>query len=184
MRRLWEHSIVRTWKIYSLALKICCLPYFYLFVYFIQERTIDQIANTNTGSSWSDSSTSHHVPPCQPQSSIPLPAIKTIKLLDPPEYVVHTDSELDIVRSQYFSLLRAGNVEGFNMSKELVLQTCSQHHHHYACNLECQSHGEQSEIPFQTWIESNVTEDCRVLSNVAWSWPAHVICEYLYSIVR
>lgn len=38
---------------------------------------------------------------------------------DPPEYVVYTDSELDMVRSQYFELLRSGKASQSKMSKEL-----------------------------------------------------------------
>ncbi|CAL8326032.1 unnamed protein product [Boreogadus saida] len=33
---------------------------------------------------------------------------KTVKMPDPPEYVVYTDSELDLVRIQYFELLCSG----------------------------------------------------------------------------
>lgn len=59
------------------------------------------------------------MPPCQPQASTPISAEKTMKMPDPPEYVVYTDSELDMVRSQYFSLLRNGKEKGYKMSKEL-----------------------------------------------------------------
>ena len=38
---------------------------------------------------------------------------------DPPEYVLYTDSELEMVRSQYFALLRNGKGEDCEMSKEL-----------------------------------------------------------------
>ncbi|KAL2076464.1 hypothetical protein ACEWY4_027928 [Coilia grayii] len=38
---------------------------------------------------------------------------------DPPEYVVYTDSELDMVQSQYFELLRNGKGSQSKMSKEL-----------------------------------------------------------------
>ncbi|KAL3973270.1 amine sulfotransferase [Sarotherodon galilaeus] len=38
---------------------------------------------------------------------------------DPPEYVVYTDSELDMVRSQYFALLHSGKKKDCKMSKEL-----------------------------------------------------------------
>lgn len=62
------------------------------------------------------------MPPCQPQTSTPIHenTAKTMKLPDPPEYVVYTDSELDMVRSQYFALLRNGNVMDCKMSKELT----------------------------------------------------------------
>ncbi|KAM4528461.1 uncharacterized protein PAE49_000335 isoform 2-T2 [Odontesthes bonariensis] len=59
------------------------------------------------------------VPPCPPQTSTPISAEKTMKMPHPPEYVVYTDSELDLVRSQYFALLRNGKEKGFKMSKEL-----------------------------------------------------------------
>ncbi|KAI4889729.1 hypothetical protein NFI96_033080 [Prochilodus magdalenae] len=57
----------------------------------------------------------------QPQTSTPVHEItaKTVKLPDPPEYVVYTDSELDMVRSQYFDLLRNGKEKVCKMSKEL-----------------------------------------------------------------
>ncbi|XP_053342581.1 uncharacterized protein LOC128513013 [Clarias gariepinus] len=42
-----------------------------------------------------------------------------MKMPDPPEYVVYTDSELDMVRSQYFALLRNGKEKDCKMSKEL-----------------------------------------------------------------
>lgn len=58
-------------------------------------------------------------PPCQPQTSTPISDQKTMKLPDPPEYVVYTDSELDLIRSQYYSLLRRGQAKDFRMSKEL-----------------------------------------------------------------
>ncbi|KAM9333340.1 uncharacterized protein KZ484_018359 [Pholidichthys leucotaenia] len=87
------------------------------------QRPAEQIANTagspNTTSGEVLPSTSP-VPPCQLKSSSPMPENdKTIKLPDPPEYVLYTDSELEMVRSQYFSLLRNGNVKDFKMSKEL-----------------------------------------------------------------
>lgn len=57
----------------------------------------------------------------QPQTSTPVHenTAKTVKLPDPPEYVVYTDSELDMVRSQYFDLLRNGNENVYKMSKDL-----------------------------------------------------------------
>ncbi|XP_042069150.1 uncharacterized protein LOC121812077 [Haplochromis burtoni] len=42
-----------------------------------------------------------------------------MKMPDPPEYVVYTDSELDMVRSQYFALLHSGKEKDCKMSKEL-----------------------------------------------------------------
>lgn len=42
-----------------------------------------------------------------------------MKMPDPPEYVVYTDSELDMVRSQYFERLRSGEASLSKMSKEL-----------------------------------------------------------------
>lgn len=59
------------------------------------------------------------MPPCQPQTSTPISAKKTMKMPDPPEYVVFTDSKLDMVRSQYFALLRNGKAKNFEMSKDL-----------------------------------------------------------------
>ncbi|KAK7886547.1 hypothetical protein WMY93_026168 [Mugilogobius chulae] len=44
---------------------------------------------------------------------------KTMKMPETPEYVVYTDSELDMVRNEYFLLLRNGKAKDFNMSKEL-----------------------------------------------------------------
>ena len=44
---------------------------------------------------------------------------KTVKMPDPPEYVVYTDSELDLVRSQYFELLRSGKWSQCKLSKDL-----------------------------------------------------------------
>ncbi|KAL4008514.1 hypothetical protein ACER0C_002366 [Sarotherodon galilaeus] len=57
----------------------------------------------------------------QPQTSSPISytAHKTMKMPDPPEYVVYTDSELDMVRSQYFALLHSGKEKDCKMSKEL-----------------------------------------------------------------
>ncbi|XP_031159496.2 uncharacterized protein LOC116052807 [Sander lucioperca] len=59
------------------------------------------------------------MPPCQPQASTPISAEKTMKMPDPPEYVVYTDSELEMVRSQYFALLCNGKEKNYKMSKEL-----------------------------------------------------------------
>ena len=61
------------------------------------------------------------MPPCQPQASTPISqtADKTMKMPDPPEYVVYTDTELEMVRSQYFTLLRNGKEKDCKMSKEL-----------------------------------------------------------------
>ncbi|CAM4572024.1 unnamed protein product [Leuciscus chuanchicus] len=59
------------------------------------------------------------VPTCQPQASTPISAEKTMKMPDPPEYVVYTDSELEMVRSQYFALLCNGKEKNDKMSKEL-----------------------------------------------------------------
>ena len=42
-----------------------------------------------------------------------------MKLPEPPQYVLYTDSELDMVRSQYFALLRNGKEKDCKMSKEL-----------------------------------------------------------------
>ncbi|KAL4000685.1 transcription initiation factor TFIID subunit 6 [Sarotherodon galilaeus] len=58
---------------------------------------------------------------CQPQTStlISYTADKKMKMPDPPEYVMYTDSELDIVRSQYFALLHSGKEKDCKMSKEL-----------------------------------------------------------------
>lgn len=57
--------------------------------------------------------------PCQLKTSTPTSDEKKMKMPDPPEYVVYTDSELDLVRAQYFALLRSGKERGFKMSKEL-----------------------------------------------------------------
>ncbi|KAL2095845.1 hypothetical protein ACEWY4_007993 [Coilia grayii] len=59
-------------------------------------------------------------PKSLPQTSTPKSlGLKTVKMPDPPEYVVYTDSELDMVRSQYFELLRNGKGSQSKMSKEL-----------------------------------------------------------------
>ncbi|XP_035985581.1 uncharacterized protein LOC118559015 [Fundulus heteroclitus] len=71
------------------------------------ENTTDQDANNCA------------MPPCQPQTSTPISAEKKMKMPDPPEYVVYTDSELDMVRSQYFALLCNGKEKNYTMSKEL-----------------------------------------------------------------
>ncbi|KAJ3581970.1 hypothetical protein NHX12_016034 [Muraenolepis orangiensis] len=78
---------------------------------------MDQDASPCRGNRIMPSTTS--VPPCPPQTSTPIHAEKTMKMPDPPEYVVYSDSELDLVRSQYFALLRNGKEKGFKMSKEL-----------------------------------------------------------------
>lgn len=78
---------------------------------------MDQDASPCRGNRIMPSTTS--VPPCPPQTSTPISAEKTMKMPDPPEYVVYSDSELDLVRSQYFALLRNGKEKGFKMSKEL-----------------------------------------------------------------
>lgn len=79
---------------------------------------MDQDASTCSGSRIMPSSTSS-VPPCLPQTSTAIFDKKTMKMPDPPEYVVYTDSELDLVRSQYFELLRNGKEKSYKMSKEL-----------------------------------------------------------------
>ncbi|XP_077939168.1 uncharacterized protein LOC144411419 isoform X2 [Gasterosteus aculeatus] len=71
------------------------------------ENTTDQDANNCA------------MPPCQPQTSTPISAEKKMKMPDPPEYVVYTDSELDMVRSQYFALLCNGKEKNYKLSKEL-----------------------------------------------------------------
>ncbi|XP_069376260.1 uncharacterized protein [Paralichthys olivaceus] len=81
------------------------------------ENTTDQDASTCSGSGIMPSTSS--MPPCQPQASTPISAEKTMKMPDPPEYVVYTDSELDMVRSQYFALLCNGKEKNYKMSKEL-----------------------------------------------------------------
>ncbi|XP_057183497.1 uncharacterized protein LOC130550133 isoform X2 [Triplophysa rosa] len=83
------------------------------------ENTTDQDANTCSGSGIIPSTSA--VPPCQPQASTPISQTtdKTMKMPDPPEYVVYTDSELEMVRSQYFALLRNGKGRDCKMSKEL-----------------------------------------------------------------
>lgn len=43
-----------------------------------------------------------------------------MKMPDPPEYVVYTDSELDMVRSQYFALLRNGKEQDCKMSSSVA----------------------------------------------------------------
>src|SRR4029434_8426935 len=59
--------------------------------------------------------------PSQPQTSTPKRIQpKTMKMPDPPEYVVYSDSELDMVRSQYFELLRSGKERQCKMSRELL----------------------------------------------------------------
>lgn len=42
-----------------------------------------------------------------------------MKMPDPPEYVVYTDLELDMVRSQFFALRCNGKEQNYRMSKEL-----------------------------------------------------------------
>ncbi|CAG6022017.1 unnamed protein product [Menidia menidia] len=59
------------------------------------------------------------MPPCQPETSTPISADKKMKMPDPPEYFVYTDSELDMVRSRYFALLCKGKEKNDKMSKEL-----------------------------------------------------------------
>lgn len=55
-----------------------------------------------------------------PASSLhPISAEKTMKMPDPPEYVVYTDLELDMVRSQFFALRCNGKEQNYRMSKEL-----------------------------------------------------------------
>ncbi|KAL7381939.1 hypothetical protein ABVT39_013856 [Epinephelus coioides] len=87
------------------------------------ESSTDQDANTCSGSGIVPSTSA--VPPCQPQASTPISPIsetadKTMKMPDPPEYVVYTDSELDMVRSQYFALLHNGKEKDCKIrSKEL-----------------------------------------------------------------
>lgn len=78
---------------------------------------MDQDASTCSGSGIMPSTSS--MPPCQPEASTPISAEKTMKMPDPPEYVVYTDAELDMVHSQYFALLRNGKEKNYNMSKEL-----------------------------------------------------------------
>ncbi|KAM4585548.1 uncharacterized protein PAE49_004768 isoform 1-T1 [Odontesthes bonariensis] len=82
-----------------------------------ESRTTDQDASTCSGSPPSTSA----IPPSQPQTSSPISetADKTVKLPEPPQYVLYTDSELDMVCSQYFALLRSGKEKDCKMSKEL-----------------------------------------------------------------
>lgn len=58
--------------------------------------------------------------PSPPEASTPKSLhLKTLKMPAPPEYVVYTDSELGMVRRQYFELLHSGKGSQCNMSKEL-----------------------------------------------------------------
>ncbi|KAK7938985.1 hypothetical protein WMY93_002311 [Mugilogobius chulae] len=83
------------------------------------KNTTDQIsgsANTGENAIMSASALS----PDQTQSFSPeTSGEKTMKMPETPEYVVYTDSELDMVRNEYFLLLRNGKAKDFNMSKEL-----------------------------------------------------------------
>lgn len=54
-----------------------------------------------------------------PSSLLPISAEKTMKMPDPPKYVVYMDSELDTVRSLYFALLCNGKAKNYKMSWEL-----------------------------------------------------------------
>uniref|UniRef100_A0AAV2IZU1 Uncharacterized protein n=3 Tax=Knipowitschia caucasica TaxID=637954 RepID=A0AAV2IZU1_KNICA len=63
------------------------------------ENTTDQDASTCSGSGIMPSTSS--MPPCQPQASTPISAEKTMKMPDPPEYVVYTDSELDMTCKEH-----------------------------------------------------------------------------------
>lgn len=64
----------------------------------------------------------------QPQTSTPIrdTTAKTLKLPDPPEYVVYTDSELEMVRSQYLDFLHK---EKEKDCKEAKLQAHQKHSH-------------------------------------------------------
>ncbi|KAL3970578.1 [histone H3]-lysine36 N-dimethyltransferase NSD2 [Sarotherodon galilaeus] len=82
-------------------------------------KSTDQDANTCHRSE--SNPLGFDVSQCQPQTSTPISytADKKMKMPDPPEYVVYTDSELDMVRSQYFALLHSGKKKDCKMSKEL-----------------------------------------------------------------
>ncbi|XP_026048737.1 uncharacterized protein LOC113036543 isoform X3 [Astatotilapia calliptera] len=82
-------------------------------------KSTDQDANTFHRSK--SNPLGFDVSQCQPQTSTPISytADKKMKMPDPPEYVVYTDSELDMVRSQYFALLHSGKEKDCRMSKEL-----------------------------------------------------------------
>ncbi|XP_029951060.1 uncharacterized protein LOC115391096 [Salarias fasciatus] len=61
-------------------------------------------------------------PPISPQASTPLVKRnpqKTLQLPSPPEYVLYTDSELELARKHYFEMARIGREEESTMSKEL-----------------------------------------------------------------
>ncbi|XP_076739545.1 uncharacterized protein LOC143412323 [Maylandia zebra] len=82
-------------------------------------KSTDQDANTFHRSE--SNPLGFDVSQCQPQTSTPISytADKKMKMPDPPEYVVYTDSELDMVRSQYCALLHSGKEKDCRMSKEL-----------------------------------------------------------------
>ncbi|XP_063061676.1 uncharacterized protein LOC134454542 isoform X1 [Engraulis encrasicolus] len=95
---------------------------------FLRRRRIWDFINENSGNIDQDSSacseyrsmpSTTSASPCQLKTSTPTSDEKKMKMPDPPEYVVYTDSELDLVRAQYFALLRSGKERGFKMSKEL-----------------------------------------------------------------
>lgn len=57
-----------------------------------------------------------------PQTSTPLikpPPQKTLQLPSPPEYVIYTDSELELARNHYFEMACSGREREAAMSKEL-----------------------------------------------------------------
>ncbi|KAM4591916.1 uncharacterized protein PAE49_019527 [Odontesthes bonariensis] len=61
-------------------------------------------------------------PPICPQTSTPLVKSspkRTLQLPGPPEYVIYTDSELELARKHYFEMARTGRERECVMSKEL-----------------------------------------------------------------
>ena len=68
---------------------------------------------------------------CQPQASTPISqnADKTMKMPDPPEYVVYTDTELEMMRSQYFTVFRNGEIKRLSDVQRALLQTHKEHYH-------------------------------------------------------
>lgn len=57
-------------------------------------------------------------PPLSPHTSTPV-VKKTLQLPTPPEYVIYTDTELELARKHYFEMARTGREGESAMSKEL-----------------------------------------------------------------
>lgn len=57
-------------------------------------------------------------PPVSPHTSTPV-VKKTLQLPTPPEYVIYTDTELELARKHHFEMVRTGREKESTMSKEL-----------------------------------------------------------------